>query len=68
MQLLKRVEEYRVSTEQEAVELIDSFKEQQCGGGYEVTKSGYALKTKKAKGEIIDSWYVVSITMNFNLE
>ena len=68
MQLLKRVEEYRVSTEQEAVELIDSFKEQQAGGGYEVVKSGYVLKTKKAKGEIIDSWYVVSITMNFNLE
>ena len=68
MQLLKRVEEYRVSTEQEAVDLIDSFKEKQSGGGYEVTKSGYVLKTKKAKGEIIDSWYVVSITMNFNLE
>ena len=68
MQLLKRVEEYRVDTEQEAVELIDSFKENQSGGGYEVTKSGYTLKTKKAKGEIIDSWYVVSITMNFNLE
>jgi hypothetical protein len=68
MQLLKRVEEYRVSTEQEAVELVDSFKESQAGGGYEVIKSGYVLKTKKAKGEIIDSWYVVSITMNFNLE
>lgn len=68
MQLLKRVEEYRVSTEQEAVELIDSFKENQAGGGYEVTKSGYTLKTKKVKGQIADSWYVVSITMNFNLE
>ena len=68
MQLLKRVEDYRVSTEQEAVELIDSYKERQAGGGYEVTKSGYTLKTKKAKGEVIDSWYVVSITMNFNLE
>ena len=68
MQLLKKVEEYRADSEQEAVELIDSFKEKQIGGGYEVTKSGYTLKTKKSKGEIIDSWYVVSITMNFNLE
>lgn len=68
MQLLKRVEEYRVSTEEEAVDLINTFKSRQAEGGYEVTKSGYALKTKKSKGEIIDSWYVVSITMNFNLE
>ena len=68
MKLLKRVEEYRVDAEQDAIDLIDKFKEQQSGGGYEVTKSGYVLKTKKSKGEIIDSWYVVSITMNFNLE
>ena len=68
MQLLKKVEEYRVDTEQEAIALIDSFKEKQCGGGYEVIKSGYTLKTKKEKKQIVDSWFVVSVTMNYNLE
>lgn len=67
MQLIKRVEEYRVESEEQAVELIQKFKDAQVQDGYEVTKSGYTMKTKKSKGEIIDSWFIVSITMNFNL-
>lgn len=67
MQLIKRVEEYRVESEEEAVALIQKFKDEQIQKGYEVTKSGYTMKTKKSKGEIIDSWFIVSITMNFNL-
>ena len=68
MQLIKRVEEYRVESEEEAVALIQKFKDNQIQSGYEVTKSGYAMKTKKSKGEIISSWFIVSITMNFDLE
>ena len=68
MQLIKKVEEYRVETEQEAVALIQEFKNKQATGGYEVIKSGYTMKTKKSKGEVISLWFVVSITMNFNLE
>ena len=68
MQLIKRTEEYRVESEGEATALIEKFKENQSSGGYEVTKSGYSLKTKKAKGVVVESWYIVSITMNFNLE
>ena len=68
MQLIKRVEEYRVESEEEAVALIQKFKDNQITDGYEVTKSGYAMKTKKSKGEIVDSWFIVSITMNFNME
>ena len=67
MQLIKRVEEYRVESEEEAVALIQKFKDNQFQNGYEVTKSGYAMKTKKSKGEVIASWFVVSITMNFDL-
>lgn len=67
MQLIKRVEEYRVESEEEAVALIQRFKDNQAQDGYEVTKSGYTMKTKKSKGEIISMWFVVSITMNFNL-
>lgn len=68
MQLIKKVEEYRVETEQEAVALIQEFKNKQSTGGYEVIKSGYTMKTKKSKGEVISLWFVVSITMNFDLE
>lgn len=68
MQLLKRIEEYRVENEQDAIDLIDKFKDEQTEGGYEVIKSGYTMKTKKSKGEIIALWFVVSITMNYNLE
>jgi hypothetical protein len=31
-----------------------------------LTKSGYVLKTKKSKGEIIDTWAVVTIEKTFN--
>lgn len=66
MRLIKRTEEYRVETEEQAVDLIQKFKNEQASGGYEVTKSGYSMKTKKAKGVIIDSWFIVSIVMNFD--
>lgn len=67
MQLIKRTEEYRVETEEEAIALIQKFKDNQARDGYEVTKSGYSMKTKKSKGEIISMWFVCNITMNFNL-
>ena len=66
MQLLKEVKEFRVETEEDAIALVQKFKDEQ--GAYEVIKSGYTMKTKKSKGEVIDTWFVVSITMNYNLE
>ena len=66
MQLLKEVKEFRVETEEDAIALVQKFKDEQ--GTYEVIKSCYTMKTKKSKGEIIDTWFVVSITMNYNLE
>lgn len=66
MRLIKKTEEYRVDSEESAVELINKFKAQQGTGNYEVVKSGYTMKTKKQKGEVIDLWYIVSITMNFD--
>ena len=68
MLLTKRVEEYRVETEEQAISLIQKFKDGQHEGGYEVTKSGYVMKTKKSKGEIISMWFVCNITMNFEVE
>lgn len=61
MELLKQSKEYRVSTEEEAVALIEQVKS--SSQGRVDYKSTY--KTKKSKGEIIDEWYVVSITEKF---
>ena len=53
--LLKTTDIYRVDDETEAVEMIQNYKNNQATEGYTLTKSGYVLKNKKAKGEIIDS-------------
>ena len=41
--------------------LIEKAKEM----GYDVLKASYTLKTKKAKGEIVDLGYLVSITYEY---
>lgn len=64
--LLKTLDTYRVNDEEEAVRLIEEFKNNQATGGYSLTKSGYVLKNKKSKGEIIDSWAICSIERTYN--
>lgn len=66
MRLIKQVETYRCENENEAETLIADKKAQ--ASGFEVTKSSITLKTKKSKGEIVDSWYVASVEMNFDIE
>lgn len=62
-ELLKTTEVYKVNDETEAVELIDQYKNNQHVEGYTLTKSGYILKNRKVKGEIVDSWAVVTVEM-----
>ncbi len=64
-QLLKTTDVYRINTEEEAMELIQSFKDNQLVDGYTVTKSGYVLKTRKSKGEVVDSWFIATIERSF---
>lgn len=64
-QLLKTVDTYRVEDEEEAMCLIEEFKNNQITQGYSLTKSGYVLKNKKSKGEIIDSWAIATIERTF---
>ena len=45
--------------------MINEFKDNQLREGYTLTKSGYVLKTKKAKGEIIDSYALVTVEKTF---
>ena len=63
--LLKTVDTFRVEDEEEAVRLIEEYKNNQVTDGYSLTKSGYVLKNKKSKGEIIDSWAIVTIERSF---
>lgn len=64
-QLMKTTDVWRVDTEEEAIEMIEDAKDSQTSGGYTLTKSGYVIKTKKAKGEIIDMWAVVTTEKSF---
>ena len=64
-QLLKTTDVWRVDSEEEAVEMIEDAKDSQSSGGYLLTKSGYTMKTKKSKGEIVDCWYVCSTEKTF---
>lgn len=66
--LLRETVMVRVATEEQAIELIDELKQKQSAEGYTVTKSGYVLKTKKAKGEIVDQWYVVTCQKDYEDE
>ena len=67
MELLKETKVWRVSNEDAAVELINRTKENALTEAYAITKSGYVIKTKKSKGEIIDSWCVVTIEFSYEV-
>ena len=64
-QLLKTTDVYLVDTEEEAMSMIEEAKDGQIQGGYSVSKSGYTMKTKKSKGEIIDVSFRVQIEKTF---
>ena len=60
--LLETTENYRVSTEEEAKQLIESAKEDRH---YILKKYTSQYKEKKQKGEVIDMWYKVILTKSF---
>lgn len=66
--VLREVISIKIPTEEQAIGLIEELKQKQGEEGYTVTKSGYVLKTKKAKGEIIDSWYVITCQKDYDDE
>ena len=52
MRLIKRTEEYVADSEEDAIKLIQNFKDDAEKNGYILGASGYTYKTKKAKGEV----------------
>jgi hypothetical protein len=63
--LVKTVEQYRVASEQEAKELIESSKKD---GHYTLSKYSSEYKCTKAKGEVVDEWFRVILTKEFTSE
>ena len=57
-ELIKQTDEITVGTEEEAKALIESFKEKARTEGFEIVSYSTTLKEKKAKGEVIDSYYI----------
>ena len=62
---LTAVETYRAETKEEAEQFIKEEREKGVQNGYDVSQAAYKHYDKKAKGEIIDSCEVVSITKVF---
>ena len=63
--LLEVTENYRVGTEAEAKELIESAK---ADNHYILKKYSSQFKERKQKGEVVDSWYKVILCKYFTNE
>lgn len=66
MKKLKVTEEFRAYTEQEAIEAIQSARDGQNSGNYQLGANGYKYKSKKSKGEIVDEAWIVTISKIYN--
>ena len=60
--LCKVTEVYRVESENEAANLIEEAKKDK---GFILLKSSTEYKTKKAKGEIIDEYWLTTLVKEF---
>lgn len=63
--LVSATEVYRVDNEESAAALIDETKAETK---YILAKYSSVKKEKKAKGEIVDEWYQVTLVKKFNDE
>lgn len=61
--LVETTEIYRVESEADAKDLVEEAKRKST-----VSKYSCVYKEKKAKGEVIDSWYRVTITKKWTSE
>ena len=63
--LLNVTEVYRVDREEEAIQMIQDAKD---SSEYTLIKQSYTYKERKQKGEVVDSWWKLSITKQFTDE
>ena len=65
-QLLKTTDVWLTESEEEAMRMIQEAKDAQIEGGYSVTKSGYTMKPKKSKGEVLYLEFKVTIEKTYD--
>lgn len=65
MRLLKETIELRADSEEEAKQVIESYREKATENGYTLIAAGYTYKSKKLRGEIIDEAYICKIVQQF---
>lgn len=63
--LTKVTEIYRVDTETEVAKMIEEAKN---SPQYILSKYSSQAKEKKVKGEVVDSWYLLTLVKSFNDE
>lgn len=63
--LITTSETYRVDSEPQAKQLIE---EAQKSSQFDLVKYNCEYKTQKAKGEIVDAWYRVTLVKSFEEE
>lgn len=66
MKKLEIQEKYRAYSEDEAKDFIETNRTAATTGNYILKKAGYEYKTKKAKGEVIDEAWIVTLVKVFN--
>ena len=62
--------EFIVDSEQEAMDLIEEYKEKQAKEGYTLTKYNTVYKSKKDRKthEVIEEYWIVTVTKKYEVE
>ena len=63
--LISTVENYRLETEDEVNQFKQEQREEADRIGYVINTFNISLKERKSKGEVVESWYIVSIKKIF---
>lgn len=61
MVLISSTEKFRVDTEEEVADFIETVKDEAVNRGYTLKSYSSALKEKKKNKEVVDSGYLVTI-------
>lgn len=69
MMMTKKTEVYKVDTEEEAADLVEDYKARATNEGATVSKTKVDYKSKKDRktGEITDEWWVVEVTISYEI-
>lgn len=64
-ELLQEQFKIKVDTEENAIRIIEEYKNNASTGGYSVKKSSYTTKTKKVKKEVVEEFFIVDICLTY---